>query len=168
MQFEFVHEFDIPLDALELAVISPNLHQALANRLPNIASVEQKEHALEGTRLERLWSYQANVAVPAFAKKHVTPDMMAWDERSIYELPRHAAEWTIRPHIKPEWQKYFSAKGTYVLSDLGSGRSRRTVTGTIALHVPLVQKMAEKLIVAEVRKTFDAEAETIRDLATLV
>ena len=105
MQFEFVHEFDIPLDALELAVISPDLHQALANRLPNIASVQQKEHALEGTRLERLWSYRANFTVPVFARKHVTPEMMAWDERSTYEIPRHTAEWTIRPHIKPEWQK---------------------------------------------------------------
>lgn len=168
MQFEFVHEFDIPLDALELAVISPNLHAALANRLPNIASVQQKEHVLKDGRLERVWSYRANVAVPAFARKHVTPEMMAWDERSTYEIARHASEWTIQPHVKPEWRKYFSAKGTYVLSSLGSGRSRRTVSGKIELHVPLVQKMAEKLIVSEVKKTFDAEAETIRDLATLV
>ncbi len=168
MQFEFVHEFDIPLDALELAVISPNLHQALANRLPNIASVQQLEHVLMDGRLERVWSYRANVQVPAFARKHVTPEMMAWDERSTYEIKRHASEWTIQPHIKPEWRKYFAAKGTYALETLGSGRSRRTVKGSIELHVPLVQKMAEKLIVAEVKKTFDAEAETIRDLATLV
>jgi hypothetical protein len=168
VQFEFVHEFDIPLDALELAVLSPVLHHALANRLPNIASVEQKEHSLQGNRLERVLAYRANVAVPVFARKKVTPDMMAWDEHSTYDIPRHRAEWEIRPHIKPEWRKYFSAKGTYELSVLGSGRSRRTVVGTIELHVPLVQKVAEKLIVAEVRKTFDAEAETIRDLATLV
>lgn len=168
MQFEFVHEFDIPLDALELAVLSPNLHHQLATRLTNISSVEQKEHTLSGNRLERVLSYRANVTVPLFARKHVTPEMMAWDEHSTYDIPRHTAEWEIRPHIKPEWRKYFAAKGTYVLSGLGSGRSRRTVAGHIDLHVPLVQKMAEKLIVAEVKKTFDAEAETIRDLATLV
>ncbi len=167
VQFEFVHEFDIPLDALELAVISPNLHQALAQRLPNISIVQQKEHVLKDNRLERVWSYRANVQVPAFARKHVTPEMMAWDEHSSYDIPRHTSEWTIRPHVKPEWRKYFAAKGTYVLEALGSGRSRRTVRGSVELHVPLVKMVAEKLIVAEVKKTFAAEAETIRDLATL-
>ena len=168
MQFEAVHEFDIPLDALELAVISPNLFQELSHRLSGIESVQQKEHVLTGGRLDRLWSYRANVRIPAFATKYVTPEMCAWDEKSTYDIKRHASEWIILPHVKPEWRKMFSAKGTYTLEQLGSGRTRRTVSGTIELRVPLVRQVAEKLIVAEVRKTFDAEAETLRELATLV
>ena len=42
------------------------------------------------------------------------------------------------------------------------------VVGTLELRVPLVRQVAEKLILGEVRKTFDAEAETLRELATLV
>ena len=168
MQFEVVHEFDIPLDALELAVISPNLFQRLATRLSSIESVQQKEHVLKDNTLERLWSYRANVRIPAFATKYVTPEMCAWDEKSIYDIKRHTSEWTILPHVKPEWRKLFTAKGTYVLAQLGSGRTRRTVTGSLELRVPLVRQVAEKLIVGEVKKTFDAEAETLRELATLV
>ncbi len=168
MQFEVVHEFDIPLDALELAVISPNLFQRLATRLSSIESVQQKEHVLKDNTLERLWSYRANVRIPAFATKYVTPEMCAWDEKSIYDIKRHTSEWTILPHVKPEWRKLFAAKGTYVLAELGSGRTRRTVTGSLELRVPLVRQVAEKLIVGEVKKTFDAEAETLRELATLV
>lgn len=168
MQFEVLHEFDIPLDALELAVISPNLFQELSHRLSGIESVQQKEHVLANGRLDRLWSYRANVRIPAFATKYVTPEMCAWDEKSTYDIKRHASEWIILPHVKPEWRKFFSAKGTYVLEQLASGRTRRTVSGTVELRVPLVQQVAEKLIVAEVRKTFDAEAETLRELATLV
>jgi hypothetical protein len=168
VQFEVVHEFDIPLDALELAVISPNLFQELSKRLHGIESVSQKEHILTDSRLERLWSYRANVKLPAFATKYVTPEMCAWDEKSTYDIKRHHSEWTILPHVKPEWQKMFSAKGTYALADLGSGRTRRTVIGSLELRVPLVRQVAEKLILGEVRKTFDAEAETLRDLATLV
>lgn len=168
MQFEVVHEFDIPLDALELAVISPNLFQELSKRLQSIESVSQKEHILTDARLERLWSYRANVKIPSFATKYVTPEMCAWDEKSIYDIRKHASEWTILPHVKPEWRKMFSAKGTYTLAQLGSGRTRRTVSGSIELRVPLVRQVAEKLIVGEVRKTFDAEADTLRDLATLV
>ena len=168
VHFEIVHEFDIPLDALELAVISPTLCQRLAHRLANIESVQQKEHVLKDDRLERVWGYRANVRIPAFARAYVTPEMMAWEERSTYDIPKHASEWTITPRVKPEWRKYFASTGTYLLTSLDSGRTKRTVTGTVELRVPVLRQVAEKLIVAEVRKVFDAEAETLRDLATLV
>ena len=168
VHFEITHEFDIPLDALELAVISPSLYQKLGQRLPNIASVQQKEHLLMDDKLERSLSYRASMRLPAFAKAYVTPEMMAWDERSVYDIKKHASEWTIVPRIKPEWRKHFSAQGSYALTQLASGRTRRTVTGTIDLRVPLFRQVAEKLLVSEVRKTFDAEAETLRELATLV
>lgn len=168
MQFEISHEFDIPLDALELAVISPNLCQKLAQRLPNIESVQQREHVLNDDGLERVWSYRANVKLPAFAQTYVKPEMMAWEEKSSYDLKRHASEWNITPHGKPEWRKYFTAQGTYGLVTLASGRTKRTVSGTVEVRVPVFRNVAEKLIVAEVKKTFDAEAETLRELATLV
>ena len=140
MQFEVVHEFDIPLDALELAVISPNLFQELSKRLHGIESVSQKEHVLVDSQLDRLWSYRANVKIPAFATKYVTPEMCAWDEKSTYDIKRHSSEWTILPHVKPEWRKLFTAKGTYQLAQLDSGRTRRTVNGTLELRVPLVRQ----------------------------
>lgn len=168
MHFEIIHEFDIPLDALELAVISPNLCSKLAGRLSNMEGIQQKEHHVQGDRVERVWSYRANIRLPDFAKAYVTPEMMAWDERSAYDIKKHAAEWTIVPRVKPEWKKYFAASGTYVLTELDSGRTKRTISGNIDLRVPVLQQVAEKLIVGEVRKTFDAEAETLRDLATLV
>jgi len=168
VHFEITHEFDVPLDALELAVISPDLMGKLAQRLPNIESVQQKEHQLAGKRLERLCSYRANVRLPAFARAYVTPEMMGWDERSTYDIDKHRSEWTIVPHVKPEWRKYFAASGSYALAELASGRTKRTVSGNVELRVPLFAKVAEKLIVGEVKKTFDAEAETLKELATLV
>jgi hypothetical protein len=168
VHFEITHEFDIPLDALELAVISPNLCQRLATRLDNIEAVQQKEHVVSSSHLERVWARRANVKLPAFAKAYVKPEMMAWDERTLYDIEKHAAEWTIVPHVKPEWRKYFAASGTYSLVTLASGRTRRLVSGAIELRVPVLRQTAEKLIVAEVRKTFEAEAETLRELATLV
>lgn len=168
MHFEIVHEFDIPLDATELAVISPHLFQKLAHKLPNMESVQQKAHIVKDDELERLWTYRANMRLPAFARAYVTPEMMAWEERSLYDLKRHAADWSIVPHVKPEWRKFFTASGTYVLTALDSGRTKRTVAGSIELRVPVLRQVAEKLIVAEMRKMIDAEAEALRDLATLV
>lgn len=172
MHFEIAHEFDIPLDALELAVISPRLIDKLdgtvRDRAVGIEKITERRHALKDGVLDRVWHYQANVRLPQFARGYVTRDMCAWDEQSVYEMRRHQGRWKIVPNVKPEWQKYFAASGTYVVEALGGGRSRRVVAGDIELRVRIVRQMAERLIVGEVKKAFEAEAATLRDMATLI
>ena len=168
MHFEIAHEFDIPLDAVELAVLSPSLVEKLGPRLSNIEKVSQREYALTDGVLARTWHFQANVKVPDFAQKYVTREMCAWDERSVYTIKSHSSAWTITPAVKPEWQKFFNASGTYALSKLDDGRTRRVIQGELTLNVKYVGLVAERMIVNEVKKTFEAEAATLRDLATLV
>ncbi len=168
VHFEISHDLDIPRDAVELAYLSPDLAKKMTPRLSGIERVDQREHALKNGVLERVWSFQANVKVPRFAERYVTREMLAWDERSTYEIHRHAASWTIVPRVKPEWRKLFDAAGTYELIALGEARTRRMVRGDLELRVsPLFRSVAERMILGEVRKTFDAEAATLRDLATL-
>lgn len=168
MHFEITHDFEIPRDAVELAVISPDLFARLKDRLSNMESVLQKQHVLRDGVLDRVWAFQADVKVPVFAKKVVTREMLSWSESSRYQLDKHEAHWNVTPNVKPEWQRYFHAEGTYRLEALDSGRSRRVISGELELRVPVVQRVAERAILGEIRKTFDAEAETLRDLATLV
>ena len=170
MHFEIVHEFDIPLDAVELAVLSPNLIDRLAPKLPNVEKVHQKEHLMKNGKFERVWSYHANVKVPSFAKNYLTPEMLGWDEHSIYDLRTHKARWKIVPNVKPAWRKYFHSAGTYELVPMSRGAegTRRIIVGELDLNVPVVRQVAERMILAEVKKTFDAEAATLRDMATLV
>ena len=169
MRFEVIHEFEAPLDALELAILSPILIDKVARGLPNVESVTQKQHRIESGVLERVWSYQANVKVPAFAAPYVTREMLAWDEESKYSTGTHSSNWTIIPNFKPEWSNYFQASGTYELLASGEGLTRRVVRGQVELRVvPFVRHLGERMIVGEVKKTFDAEAAILRDLATLV
>lgn len=168
MQFEITHELDIPLDAVELAFLSPDLGKSLAARLPHIETLEQKSHLVDEARLERVWAFRANVKIPAFAQKYVTPEMCAWEETTVYDIRRHAASWRVRALVKPEWQKFFASSGSYMLEALDSGRTKRVVRGTLDVNVSLVGPMAEKLIFSElVKKTFEAEEATLRELATL-
>jgi hypothetical protein len=172
VHFEIAHEFDIPLDALELAVVSPTLIRRLdatvRDRAVGIDKITEQRHELKSGVLDRVWLYKASVPLPPFARGYVTRDMCAWDERSVYEMDRHAGRWTIVPRIKPEWQRFFAASGTYALEALGGGRTRRVVEGAIELRVRVVRQMAERLIVGEVRKAFEAEAATLREMATLI
>jgi hypothetical protein len=172
VHFEIAHEFDIPLDALELAVISPSLVDkfgATVHRLGvGIEKVTERSRSLKNGILERVWHYQANIRLPKFARGYVTPDMMAWDEQTIYDMGKHKGRWTIVPKVKPEWRKYVSAGGTYAIELLGDGRSRRIVQGDLELKVRVVRQVAERLMVNEVKKAFEAEAATLRDMATLI
>ena len=122
---------------------------------------------MKSGKFERVWSYQANVKVPSFAKAYITKEMLGWDEHSIYDLKSHTAKWKILPKVKPAWRKYFNSSGTYELVRNREG-TKRIITGELELKVPVVRKVAERMIVAEVKKTFEAEAATLRDMATLV
>jgi hypothetical protein len=171
VNFEIAHEFDIPLDALELAVISPTLvdkYGAKVHKLGvGIEKVTERSRSLKNGVLERVWHYQANVSVPQFARGYITREMCAWDEQSVYEMHKHRGRWTIVPNIKPEWRRFFSSSGSYEIEQLGDGRSRRVVKGEIDLRVRVVRQVAERLIVSEVKKAFEAEAATLRDLAVI-
>ena len=169
MHFEVVHEFEAPLDALELAILSPHLIDKLGPRLPNVEKVTQVEHRVEGGRMRRVWTYQPNIKIPSFARGHMTAEMCAWQEQSTYTTKTHSSEWVITPAKKPEWTKYLRASGTYSLVASDGGTTKRVVVGEVELSVPpLVKQVAERMIVNEVKKTFEAEAATLRDLATLV
>ena len=172
MRFEIVHEFDIPVDALELAVISPSLVDSFAAKVEALAvgieDVTERSRSLKNGVLDRVWHYRASMRIPQFARGYITPEMLAWDEHSVYEMSRHRGQWTITPNVKPEWRKYFSASGTYEITPLGDGRSRRLVVGELELRVRVVRQVAERIIVSEVKKAFEAEAATLRDIATLI
>ena len=167
MQFEIVHEFDISVDAIELAVLSPRLIDLLAPRLPEMETVTQQSHELVDGVLKRVWCFAANMRVPEFAKARVTKEMLRWEERSTYSLKTHEATWEIVPAVKREWQQYFHAFGRSSLVPRGDG-SARIVRGELELVVRVVGAVAERLIVNQVKKIYDAEAASLRDLATLV
>ena len=87
MHFEIAHEFDIPLDALELAVISPSLVDKYGAKVlklgVGIEKVTERAWSLKQGVLERQWHYQANVNVPQFARGYLTREMCAWDEHTV-------------------------------------------------------------------------------------
>ncbi|MBL0197495.1 MAG: hypothetical protein IPQ09_25380 [Myxococcales bacterium] len=143
MQFEITHEFDIPLDALELAFLSPDLGAKLSARLPHIEALTQLTHKVDVDRLERVWSFRANVKIPR-SLRSTSPRRCARGKRPPYDIRRHAASWRLKANVKPEWQKYFASSGSYLLEPLETGRTRRTVRGTLDLNVSLARGVAEK------------------------
>lgn len=167
MRISIEHEFDAPLDAVELALLSPDLATRVGRALTSIETVVQVRHELVGDVLEREWRFVAAVPLPPFARGAMAREVLAWRELRSYARGTRAARWTVEAELKPEWRRYFRSEGTWRLDRVPDGRTRRTIDGSLDIKVAVVGPFAERLILNEVKKTLDAEAEAIRDMATV-
>jgi hypothetical protein len=165
VRFSISHELDAPLDAVELAVLSPDLGRLLGEKVANIESVVTVEHALRDGELRRVLRFQASAPLPIFKGYDIARDAMCWEERSTYRLADHSSSWSVAP--KEAWRRYFRSQGTYKLERLPGGRTRRRVDGEIEIRLPVLGGVVERMAIAEVRRTYSAEADTLRELAAL-
>lgn len=167
MHFEITHEFDAPLDALELAVLSPDIGAMMAPFLAttSVASVETIEHVIENGQLRRVLRFQANAPLAMFRGYDVAREALSWDESCVYRMADHAASWSVSP--REQFRKYFSASGTCRLEAAPDGRTRRIVEGDIDIKASVLSSLAGRMALVEIRKIYDAEAETLRRLSTL-
>ncbi len=167
MRFEISHDFDAPLDAVELAVLSPLRSERLTAALAQskIESVETLEHELKDGELRRVLQFQASSPLSFLENRAIPRDAMSWQEHSTYRLADHQSTWRVRP--KEQYTRYFRSEGTYRLTTLPDGRTRRTVVGEIEVFASLLSGLIERLALVEVRRTWDAEAATLEQLTTL-
>jgi len=166
VHFEISHELDAPLDAIELAVLSPEMGPRLALALaPKISSIETVTHSLEGGVLRRVLRYPASAPLPIFKGVTVARDALQWEMSMSYRLASHAATWEVLP--REQYRPYFRASGTYALSPLPDGRCLRSVAGDLEINVPMLRGIVERVALSEVRTQYDAEARMLRELATL-
>lgn len=168
MHFEIHHDFDAPLDAIELAVLSPDTGPRLCRALsPTVASIETRRHELEDGELRRVLRFQASAPLAIFRGVSVATEALQWEMHVTYRLASHASTWEVLP--REQYRRYFHAHGTYQLEPMPHGRCRRTVAGDMQIGVPtlFLRKIVERMALAEVRSTYDAEARMLRELATL-
>jgi hypothetical protein len=166
VRFEIIHELDAPLDAVELAVLSPELGPMMASELPSmIEAVETVEHVLSGGELRRVLRFQASAPLAIFRGYNVAREAMSWEERWVYRLAERSSTWSVAP--RERYRRYFRSEGTYRLEAAPDGRTRRTVAGDIEVRFGLLSRLVERMALTEVKKTYDAEAATLRRLSTL-
>mgnify|MGYP000712276171 CR=1 FL=1 len=126
MHFEYSHELDAPLDAVELAVLSPAMGPMLAKALaPGIASVEIVEHVVDGGELRSVLRYQASAPISLFKGRTIAPDALMWETHQTYRIATHEATWEVLP--KEQYRRYFRASGRYFLTALPDGRKNMSV-----------------------------------------
>jgi hypothetical protein len=144
-------------------VLSPELGPRLAGKVPSLESVITVEHALRDGELHRVLRFQASAPLPIFKGYDIAKDSMTWEERSTYRLADHASTWSVAP--RDRWRQYCRSEGTYRLERLPDGRTRRRVDGEIDIRLPILGAIVERVAIFEVQRTYDAEADTLRELS---
>ena len=172
MEYEISHELDAPLDALELALMSPDLATELLQRVDSMGSIDLTAHEVSEQRISRTWRFEAKAPFKLLEAYDITRDMMIWDEVWDYNRTTHVASFHIVPRpgvdLDANWRKRVRAGGRYQLDALSDGRSRRTVVGHMDIELRVVGPMIERLAIAEIRKAYAAEAEALLSLCSLV
>jgi hypothetical protein len=171
VQFEISHEFDAPLDVVELALMSPDLGRLLADRFAQMESVQAIEHTVDGREFRRIWRFQAKVPLKALQGYRAPRELLNWDDHSSFRLDDHNGQWNVVPrgdgNPDASWRKRFRAAGSYHLARLEDGRTRRTIVGELEVSVKVVGTVLERGVLLELRKAYDAEADAIRSLCAL-
>lgn len=170
VHFSISHELDAPLDALELAILSPDLGPLLGDAMESLASVETRTHEVDGDRFHRVWRFQARAPLKALRGFSVTKEMMVWDERWTYRRSHHEATWSIwpRPDVEAEapWRRHFQAEGKYHLDPLSDGRTRRTVSGDLKVALKVVGPLVERMALKELKRAYAEEAKLLLELCS--
>ena len=171
MHFEIAHEIAAAVDAVELAMMAPELGPRIGRAVESLESIELCAHELAEGAFARVWRFQGRTPFRVLRPFRIRRDMMVWDEHASYRLDAHEGTWLIVPRgetaADAPWRAHFHAEGRYWLEPLDGGRTLRRVEGDIGVHFKLVGAIVERVAVGEIRRTYAAEAALLGELCAV-
>jgi len=148
-KFTIEHTWPVARDVVIAHIFDDTLHErcnaALSSADRARVSVERKE---DGEVLQR---FHVKVRdLPPGATKALKPEVFEWDEESRWDPKAERISWRILPQVM---QDKIDCRGVLYYVDVG-GHTRRVVEGEIQIKIPLAGKVAEKIIVGQLEKTY--------------
>jgi hypothetical protein len=151
--FKLEHQFP----KIPLAIFEAHLNDAKLNRMLEEALGFDERRLLKKEETARGIAWQFLVKkcgdLPKPLKNLLKDNVLAWQELSCFVPEEHCIYWEIIPESK---LFKVSGKGVWRLFEEGAG-CRREIEGNISVDIPIVGKMVEGFIVAELVKTYEIE-----------
>lgn len=165
MRFATSQAVDVPPERAVAAYGTPAFYEGRPVR-DHIEVLELVRHEDTGARVlvEVRFAFRGPIS-PA-VQRVIDRDKMSWITRNELRPDEARADWTVLPDHYPD---RLSAGGAYRFEPDGDGAAAGTVVsieGDLKVHVPLLGRSVEKVIVSGLRRYFEAEVLTIPDLAT--
>lgn len=156
MKFEFNHTFDVDVDRLIEVMFDDALPTFLVERMPSLQKMEPLEKKDGPDFIERQVRYVPVPMIQKIGPKKVPPEAMIWVEKSRFDKARKEMTFDNEP-THPKVRKLMTNRGVMKLTSLGTGQCRRTMTGELLVNVPILGRIAEKIIFKNASKIIEEE-----------
>lgn len=132
----------------------------------HIEVLEVVRHEDTGSRLLMEVRFAFRGPISPAVQRFIDRNKMTWITRNEIRPDEARADWQVLPDHYPDRLK---SSGVYTFDAGPDGAEESSVVGIegdLKVHVPLLGKSVERVIVSGLRKYFEAEVLTIPDLAT--
>ncbi|MGH9013291.1 MAG: DUF2505 family protein [Acidimicrobiia bacterium] len=143
MNFRIEQRVDAPVDAVEAALLDAAFVAATAD-LPKIGGAQLLEQRRDGDRVHQRVRYRFTGELSAAVTAVVDRDRLTWVDDAEHDLGAHRSEHRIvSDHYRDRLQASYAAR----LGPDGGG-TRRVVSGSVNVRMPLVGGRVERAIVS--------------------
>lgn len=156
MDFEIVQQIEGPVEAVDAALVDPAFLARMAE-LPKLGSAEVLRQSREGDVVCQQVRYLFKADLSGAVTAVVDPKLLTWVEDSTCDLVEHHTTCAIEPD---HYQNMLHVGYEALLAADGTG-TRRTVTGQMKVHVPLVGGKVERAIVSGLEENAAAQADLL-------
>ena len=159
MQFSIEQNVAVSPDAAVAAYGNPAFYE---NRAPSgdISLVEVVSHEDTGAQARLEVRYRFTGSVSSAVRAVIDPAKISWVTRTDIDKEHHRSSFVVLPDYYPD---RLDCRGTFTFAEAGSstGATVITIAGDLKVHVFLVGRTVEQLIVNGLRAYLEAEISTL-------
>jgi hypothetical protein len=163
VKFETTQAVAVPPARAMAAYGSPAFYEGRSIR-DHIEVLEVVRHEDTGSRLLMEVRFAFRGPLSPAVQRIIDRNKMSWITRNEIRPDEARADWQVLPDHYPD---RLSASGVYTFEPGADGAETSTVVGIqgdLKVHVPVLGKSVERVIVSGLRKYFEAEVLTIPDV----
>ena len=159
MQFSIEQNVAVSPDAAVAAYGNPAFYE---NRAPSgdISLVEVVSHEDTGAQARLEVRYRFTGSVSSAVRAVIDPAKISWVTRTDIDKAHHRSSFVVLPDYYPD---RLDCRGTFTFAEAGSSTDATVITiaGDLKVHVFLVGRTVEQLIVNGLRAYLEAEISTL-------
>jgi hypothetical protein len=126
--------------------------------LPKVGGADLLDQQRDGTTVHQRIRYRFTGELSSAVTRVVDRDRLTWVDESDHDLAAHRSQHTIVPD---NYRDRLQASYSVILEPDGDGKTRRVVSGTVKVRMPLVGGRVEQAIVSGLEEYATAEAQLL-------
>ncbi len=165
-KIQIKHEWNIPQEVVYAHLFDDELAERVDGALKSANRRLRSKEEKDG-KIVQEYEVKVNPSdIPRAAGKALPKEAFEWVERSVWDPDAKRFDWTIITNMMRE---KIDCSGVVYYEDSGAGGTRRIVDGSIDIKIPIVGRVAERVILGRVEASFEdsgkAEGEYFSEMA---